>query len=210
MALYKKTLIVCSIIFLCCVVLSMVLLIPCLSQVEAVLFVRDYMVGVACSIIVVLVTTYLQFSFEQNKTLASVLSNIHFFFFDYLCIAMALDPNEQVPKKLWEYYYNGLEKRITETMTELVHMEWLSKKNEKVTMKMVKLFLVLKKEFSINGEKEKEELLERIAYMPGIKEIKDTSLLLAKSNDYAYIREEIIKDYEKAEKYLAKYDNRKK
>ena len=205
MKLYKKTLIVCSIIFLCCTLLSTLFLLPCFSRLEIIIFLRDYMVGVACSIIVVLVTTYLQFRFEQSKTLASVLSGLRFFFFDYLCIAMALDPNEQIPKKLWNYYYEKMEKQVKELTTELLRIEWFSKKKTKLAMEIQKQFLTLRIDLSRTQKREKDEILKEIVGASLIEEIKNSSLLLAQDDVYTHIREEIIKDYEKAEKCLSEY-----
>lgn len=163
------------------------------------------MVGIACSIIVVLVTTYMQFRFEQNKILASVLSSLRFFFFDYLCIAMALDPNEQVPKRFWEYDYDKVEKHIREITSELLSIEWFSKKKNNLVIEIQRQFLILRVELSKTEGKDKETLVKGVIGLPAIKEIKDGALQLAEGDGYTYIKTEIVKDYEEAEKCIAKY-----
>lgn len=61
--------------------LSILFKFTCLGSIELFLFIKDYMIGIACSIIVVLVTTYVQFKFEQRETLNTILTNIQFFYF---------------------------------------------------------------------------------------------------------------------------------
>lgn len=95
MKLYKNTLIISIVILVICVLLSVVFNFTCLSEIGFISFISDYMIGTACSIIVVIVTTFLQFKYEQRKTLNSILSDIQFFFFHYLLVVMSLDPRRK-------------------------------------------------------------------------------------------------------------------
>ena len=133
MKLYKNTLIISIVILVICVLLSVVFNFTCLSEIVFISFISDYMIGTACSIIVVIVTTFLQFKYEQRKTLNSILSDIQFFFFHYLLVVMSHDPREKTSDKLWEYYYDETYKGIRKISTDLSSIEWFSKKKIKTT-----------------------------------------------------------------------------
>lgn len=111
MKLYKNTLIISIVVFVVCVLLSLVFEFTCLSKFNIISFLSDYIIGIACSIVVVIITTFLQFEYEQRKILHSILSDVQFLFFDYLLIVLSLDPAE---KNLIKYGNTIMKKCIME------------------------------------------------------------------------------------------------
>ena len=200
MRLYKKTILICTGIFAVCLILSVVFKFSCLGKFELFLFLKDYMLGIACSLIVVFITTYVQFKFEQRKILNSILSNIQFFFFRYLLVVISLDPSEHTSSKLWEHYYDTMEEDIRKITNGLSDIEWFSKKKSKVITELHKCYLHLLIEMSKALDNQKEDAVKRIVGDPMLKKIKDNALLLAIDNERE--GKEIVENFEKAQKYL--------
>ena len=200
MKLYKKTLLICLCIFSGCLLLSALCRFTCLNQVEVFQFLEDYMIGTACSIIVVLITTYVQFKFEQRKTLNSILLNIQFFYFRYLLVVMSLDPEEQTSSGLWDYYYDSLQEDIKKITHGLSEIRWFSQKKEKTITELQREFLKLLFAMSKELDSQKEYAVKKLVGNPVLKDIRDYALSLSGENDRA--GEEIAADYKKAEAYL--------
>lgn len=197
MKLYKNTLLICSGIFAGCLLLSILFKFTGLGKMELFLFVKDYMIGIACSIIVVLITTYVQFRFEQRKTLNTILTNIQFFYFRYLLVVISLDPEEQAPPKLWEHYYDALQEDIKQITRGLNEIEWFSKKKEKTITALHRGFLQLLISMSKALDTQREHAVKEIVGDPILKDITDNALLLAGDSDRA--GKEIAENYAKAE-----------
>ena len=158
------------------------------------------MIGITCSIIVVLITTYVQFKYEQKKSLNSMLTNIQHFYFQYLLVVMSLDPEEHVPDKLWEHYYDSLLEDIKNIMRGLNEIEWFSKKKEKTTTELYKGFINLWITMNKALDIERECSVKEIVADPALKDIKVNAMLLAVDN--SRVGEEIEKNYNEAEAYL--------
>lgn len=200
MKLYKKTLKYSIVLLLVCVFLSFVFEFSCLSKLNLASFLLDYMIGVACSIIVVVVTTYLQFKYEQEKTLKSILSNIQFFFFDYLLIVLSLDPDEETPDKLWEYYYDETYNGIKKISSELSNLEWFSKAKSKTSGELQVAVLSIMTDMVKASGRRNREGLSQIIDNPMLRVVKNKAILLADSHEY--YKEEIIKNYEQIQEEL--------
>ena len=200
MKLYKKTLKLCACFFGGCLILSILFEFTCLRKIKLFLFAKDYMIGIACSIIVVLITTYLQFKFEQRKTLNSILTNIQFFYFRYLLVVMSLDSKEQTPAKLWEHYYDSLQEDIKKITRELNEIEWFSKNKEMTISKIYRGFLSVLIDMSKALDTQKERAVKEIIGKPILKDIKENALALTNNNER--VRQEISENYEKAEACL--------
>lgn len=200
MKLYKNTLITCICIFAGCLLLSILFKFTCLGEMDLFLFLTDYMIGIACSIIVVLITTYVQFKFEQRKILNSILTNIQFFYFRYRLVVMSIDPKEQVPPKLWEHYYDSLQDDIKKITSKINEIEWFSKKKEKTITELSRSFLKLLIAMSKVLDTQRERAVKGIVGDPILKNIRDSALSLAGANNRA--GEEIAENYEKAEACL--------
>lgn len=203
MKLYKNTLLICTGIFAGCLLLSILFKFTCLGNMEMFLFVKDYMIGIACSIIVVLITTYVQFKFEQRKTLNTILTNIQFFYFRYLLVVISLDPEEQAPPKLWEHYYDALQEDIKQITRGLNEIEWFSKKKEKTITELHRGFLQLLISMSKALDTQRERAVKEIVGDPILKDIRDSALSLAGDNDRA--GKEIAENYAKAEASLEEF-----
>ena len=208
--LYKNTLKISVIVFCACVLLSIVFQFTFSSQLKIVPFLSDYAVGIACSIIVVIVTTLLQFKYEQKKLLNSILSDIHFFLLDYLLIVMSLDPSEETPNKLWEYYYDRVCEEMKSVSPKLSDIEWLRRNKTKIVENLQKSILCVRVEFAKSLDNTKKDNLLYVLDTTLLKEIKDNALLLAEFNEY--YAKEITKNYEKIQEELnkLKYQNNRK
>ncbi len=200
MKLYKNTLKYSVVVFFACVFLSFVFEFSCLSKLNIVSFLSDYMIGIACSIVVVIITTYLQFKYEQEKTLKSILSNVHFFFFDYLLIVLSLDPDEETPDKLWEYYYDETYNGIKKISSELSNLEWFSKTKSKTSGELQIAVLSIMTDMVKASGRSNREGLSQIIDNPMLRVVKNKAILLADSHEY--YKEEIIKNYEQIQEEL--------
>lgn len=200
MKLYKNTLIISILILVICVLLSVVFNFTCLSEIGIISFIADYMIGTACSIVVVIVTTFLQFKYEQRKILNSVLSDIQFFFFHYLLVIVSLDPREKTSDKLWEYYYDETYKGIRKISSNLSSIEWFSQKKIKITANLHQAVLQMMYDMvKFTDRKNKKSILSVIA-APHLKDIKDNAILLASANEYA--AKEIVRNFERVQDEL--------
>ena len=163
-------------------------------------FLSDYMIGIACSIVVVIITTYLQFKYEQEKTLKSILSNVKFFFFEYLLIVLSLDPDEETPDKLWEYYYDETYNGIKKISSELSNLEWFSKAKSKTSGELQIAVLSIMTDMVKASGRSNREGLSQIIDNPMLRVVKNKAILLADSHEY--YKEEIIKNYEQIQEEL--------
>lgn len=200
MKLYKNTLIISTMFFGVCVLLSIIFEFTCISRYQIVSVLSDYMIGVACSIIVVIITTFVQFKYEQKKLLNSILQDVQFFLFRYVLIAISLDPSEEVSLNMWEYYYDEVYNETKNISLQLSNIEWFSKKNSRIAFNLRKAILNIMADLVKNSGKNKKEGLIETVQSSWIKEIKDNALLLTTSNDR--ISKEIIENYDKIEDEL--------
>lgn len=200
MKLYKNTLIISIIVFCVCIALSIVFEFTCISKFQVVSLLSDYMIGIACSIIVVIITTFLQFKYEQRKLLNSILSDVQFFFFDYLLIVISLDPSEETPDKLWEYYYDKIYNGIRNISSQLLNIEWLTKKKTITAGNLEKAVLHVMMDIAKCSGKTKKDSLISVLDQTWLNEIKDNSLALAESNQYAV--KQITNNYDRLHKKL--------
>ena len=119
MKLYKNTIIISIIVFFVCVFLSVIFAFTCISEFQIIKFINDYMIGIACSIIVVIITTFLQFKYEQRKALQTTLSDIRFLLFQFLLVTLSLDSEDDAPDDLWEHHYDEIYNGIRKISSEL-------------------------------------------------------------------------------------------
>lgn len=201
MKLYRNTLIISIIVFCVCIALSIVFEFTCISKFQVVSFLSDYMIGIACSIIVVIITTFLQFKYEQRKLLNSILSDVHFFFFHYWLIAVSIDPNEKTPDKLWEHYYDEVCDDLKKISSQLSTIQWFSKSKSKIADNLQKAVLHIR--IRISEHANKKETLIRILHEPSFKEVKDNAMLLTNAEEYT--AKEIVKNYEEIQHILQNY-----
>jgi len=199
MKLYKNTLIISAIVFVILIILSCIFEFTCISDLKVISFLNNYFIGAACSIVVVIITTFIQFKYEQRKVLKSVLSDVQFFFFHYLLVIMALDPNEKTTDKQWEYYYSEVYNSVRKISSELSNIEWFSKKARTTTGNLQEA--VLNAMINIAKNPNKKSGILRTVNAPWLKKIKDTALMLA--NGEEYYAKEIAENYEKIQRELA-------
>lgn len=193
MKLYKNTLIISIVVFAVCVLLSLVFEFTCLSKFNIISFLSDYIIGIACSIVVVIITTFLQLKYEQRKILHSILSDVQFLFFDYLLIVLSLDPAEKTPDKIWQHYYDKVYNGTRKISSQLSDIEWFSKKKTKTVNNLQKAILQIMINLSKRSDKKEYGLLY-IDDISSLNEIKDNALELAKSSEY--LTKEITHNYE--------------
>ena len=207
MKLYKNTLIISVIVFLICVLLSCVFELTCISRLPIIAFLSDYMIGIACSIIVVIITTFLQFKYEQKKLLNSILQDVQSFLFYYVLIAISLNPDEQASSKSWEYYYDEVYGETKKISLKLSDVEWFSKKNSKIAFNLRKAVLNIMVDLAKPSVENKKKALMDTLQSSWLKEINDNALLLANYNEY--VAKEIKENYKKIELELKSYNTKK-
>ena len=193
MKLYKNTLIISSIVFGVCVLLSIIFNFACISDQKIIMFFSDYIIGIACSIIVVIITTFLQFKYEQKKVLDSILSDVRIFLLHCHLAAISLDPKEETSEGLWDYQYEKLEDEIRKISFQLSEIEWFSKKNAQTAFKLQKAAILIRIEMA--KESHPKRSIEYILRTPSIKDLKENAVALASPNSHD--AQEIYSNYEK-------------
>ena len=193
MKLYKNTLIISSIVFGICVLLSVVFNFACISDLKIITFFSDYIIGIACSIIVVIITTFLQFKHEQKKALDSILSDVRCFLLHCHLAAISLDPEEKATERLWDYHYEKLEDEIRNISIQLSEIEWFSKKNAQAAFKLQKSTILIR--IDMAKEPHPKRSIEYILRTPSIKDLKENAVALASPNSHD--AQEIYSNYEK-------------
>ncbi len=200
MRLYKITFYFAIGVFVLCLLLSGLCACIETDETKGITFFKDCMIGIACSSAVVIVQAILQFRFEQQKVLKSLISNVRFFFFRYMLMAIPYDAEEgEVPETLWEHFYDNLQESIRKITDDLSSIDWILKKNEKKTTAMHKHFLELLIEMSIVSES-KEIAVKAILGHSAIEDIKDITIVLGKHRKDDI--DEIVSNFQKAVAYL--------
>lgn len=200
MKLYKNTLILSLVVFTASLICSTIFRFCSFSSSEVISFLCDYAIGIACSIIVVMATTFLQFKYEQQKILSEVLTEIGFLFFRYYMVAMSLDPKVESSAKLWEYYYDSIEKDIKGITTKLSSLEWFSPKRIKTTMELRKSIISLKIDISLSLSTSPEAAVKVFVGHKVLHDIKEHALQLSGKDEYE--KKRITEYFEKAQKCL--------
>ena len=147
----------------------------------------------------VIITTFIQFKYEQRKALKSVLSDVQFFFFHYLLVIMALDPNERTSDKQWEYYYSEVYNGVRKISSELSNIEWFSKKAKTTTGNLQEA--VLNVMINIAKKTDKSNRILRTVNTSWLEKIKNNAIVLV--NGEEYYAKEIAENYEKIQRELA-------
>lgn len=158
------------------------------------------MIGIACSIIVVIITTYLQFKYEQKKLINSVLSGTQCLFFYYLLVVCSLHTDEETPNKLWEHYYDEIYNAVKKISLEISNIEWFSSKKSKTINKIQQSVLQLMIKITKFSSNDKKYTLKNSIDKDCFKKIKDNVLLLANVDEYTV--KEIVRDYERIQEEL--------
>lgn len=167
-------------------------------------FFKNYSTGIACSIIVVIVTTYLQFKHEREKKLNEISSKIGMFFFKYIILIISLYPEEQTTKVEHKRYYDEFHNITYEIIKELFEITWFSKRKNKLAYDLQTDFMRLYLDMSIDLDKPKKFAIESIANSSLIDNILEKTLLFVKNE---YEKEKILKDAQKAKSYLNELKN---
>lgn len=203
MKLYKKTLVISYIIFFIVLAISVVIELLNLNL-RWLDFFKNYSTGIACSIIVVIVTTYLQFKHEREKKLNEISSKIGMFFFKYIILIISLYPEEQTTKVEHKRYYDEFHNITYEIIKELFEITWFSKRKNKLAYDLQTDFMRLYLDMSIDLDKPKKFAIESIANSSLIDNILEKTLLFVKNE---YEKEKILKDAQKAKSYLNELKN---
>lgn len=150
------------------------------------------MIGIACSIIVVIITTFLQFKYEQKKLLNSILSDIRFFLFQFLLATISFVPKEESSDAVYNYHFDELYNGAKKISSQLTSIEWFSKKKERIALALQKSVMLMMIDMTVHPERKSN--LRCILDTPLLKGLKDNAILLDPSNEQTI--EEIIKNYD--------------
>lgn len=198
MKLYKNTLVVSIILFVFLVALSVIFELTYISESKIASFLEDYLIGIACSIIVVVITTLLQFKYEQKKALNSLISEIQLFFFHCWVAAMASTSPEEVPGTLWKHHCDDIYDGLRKISLGISGIEWFTKSKKKKTVALQRAVLGLRME-TIEFSNDQDMVLNAINNTL-LDEIKENVIFLAGSDDYRI--KEITHNYEKIKQEL--------
>ena len=170
------------------------------EQTEVISFSTDYLVGIACSIVVVIITTYLQFKYEQRRISSSILSDIQFFFFDFLLVVMSFYPDEDESEEVWKYHYEKIYKDTKEISAKLSSIEWFSPIKTKNTNDLQKAIIKIMIYIAKTSNKKEFESINHIVNNNWLSKIKENALLLTNVNEYT--AQQIKYDYDEVFKHL--------
>jgi len=151
---------------------------------------QNYLVGIACSIIVVIITTLLQFNYEQKKAKNKIVSEIRELFFQYYLSVLSSDPNETIPKQTWDYFFEKIEKNIDNIVSQIFDLEWFGKKHQTKANILSNAVIQLKIQMYKNNSIHKEEMIKSIFANPSFKTIEEIALIYATNK---YDKDDIIK-----------------
>ncbi len=204
MKLYKITAIISFIVFGVCLLCSVILgFIPSENNTWIILL-QNYAVGIACSILVVIITTLLQFNFEQQKEKNKLISDIRTLFLHYYLSVLSADPNEKTSQQMWNHYYDRIESCIDDISTCLSNLDWFRKKHLNNANDIHYAVLQLRISLYKNNRQSKEDAVRSILNHSAFDDIEEKSLLYAK-NDYD---KKSIEEYsDKAKEEIEKLSN---
>lgn len=197
MKLYKKTFTICLIAFIVDFIASIFFeFCSGIKNITAFSFINTYLIGIACSLIVVVITAYLQLRFEQNKLFNEILSNIGHFYFHYLLFVIRLS-DEGTNKKILSECIAEIDKDISTIIKQLNEICWFSKKRNHDFLNIQQEFMLISINLCHGGNLSKEtynyfEELKGKNY--SIQKIKDIILKYAPDNCY---EQKSIPDYYK-------------
>lgn len=160
---------------------------------------KDYSVGIACSIIVVIVTTYLQFKHEQEKKLSEISSKIGTFFLKYTILILSLYPEERTREVTYKRYYDEFHDNTYEIVKELFEITWFSKRKNKLAQDLQTDFIRFYLDMSMGLDKPPKFAIESIVNSSLVDNILNKTLSFVKNE---HDKEKILKDAERAKLYL--------
>ena len=203
MKLYKNTLIISIFVLIICVLLSVYFEFYTEERTQLISFSINYSVGIACSVVVVIITTYLQFKFEQRKILSSVLSELRFIFFHSWMVAMSLNSDEETPKTLWKYHYDEIYDVIKKTSSGISQIEWIWFQKKKETNKLNKAIIKLLMDMVKGSDKSEKDCLICLIENPALREAKEIAFSLSKNHEH--YTETIESDFNSLQKELKQW-----
>ena len=199
MKIYKITLWISIIIFATLFILSSILYIW--NDVEIVSFIINWCVGIACSILIVVITTLIQFKVEQKRIIKEIGSNVRNLLFyndlrgDIFTENIEISKeNEEFIKTQEQKWFDGIDESIRKVANNCFEIEFFFK-----SKKMLKLH---KRCFQL-----RIELVKQISKKEIYNQLQSGLLIFAQAT-----LEFDITEYDKTEieKYIKKFkDNRK-
>lgn len=174
--LYIKTIIVCVVGTLLSVIIS-VYLESSTSQIGPLL--QNYAVGLACSLVVVILTTLLQYLHEINRLTNEIMFNIKWIFLCRFLFVLSLCSNEERGVKL---FYDEMDKEISEATDKISQIDFFSKRKNHIYMELSKRLLSLRAEELKYINSPKEIIIEKIILCDEFSEIKKLVFSLTKDD----------------------------
>ena len=188
MKVYKITLYASLIVFSVLTVLSVIL--NFWNENEWLSYINDWCVGIACSIIVVVITTLIQLKEEQKKIINELASAVRMLLFQNVIGGEAFEKDAEQEMTAYQIQsFKQLWKKEIEESTESISkicsgLEFFFKKKE--------MFLIRKNSFLIQVELIKDEPIEDL-YNHSQKNIYELAEALLNLSFADYNREEIAK-----------------
>lgn len=181
MKLYKKTIIVTRVMLICFFILSVLCEFFEFAH-EAII--QSYASGIACSLIVVIVTTYLQFKHEQARLLDEIASSLNSFFFHRYYAVNALLSNKVYADELWEHLYDEIETSIQEVSDKSRKMCFFNKEMSSKVIELCGRMQLIQADCLDVEYKSTKKTLEKIVYNDNIGRIEELALAIEKEGFY--------------------------
>ena len=134
MDVYKITLKISSFIFFLLTFLSIILNVW--NDCEWIAFIINWCVGIACSIVVVIITTFIQFRIEQRKAIKALASEIRLLLFRYEIGGYAFNEDtsadEMSPKQRASFerlWFDEVDQSVKKIQKNCLELEFFFKRN---------------------------------------------------------------------------------
>lgn len=181
MKLYKKTIVVSKIMAICFFILSVV----CeFFEFTHKAIIQSYTSGIACSLIVVIVTTYLQFKYEQERLLDEIASNLNSFFFHRYYAVRDLLSNKTYTVELWEYLHDMIENNIQEISDKSREIRFFNKETESKVIELCGRIQLIQADCLDGNFQSKKKALEKIVFSKNIDRIEELAFVIVKEGFY--------------------------
>lgn len=195
--LYRKTLIACIASAVITFVVAIICKIIGVFWLTGVLdFIANFMIGICCSSLVVILTTHLQINAEYSRLNSNFSSCIRHLSFRFFLSEIEPDMGEVVPERYYTHIMAELNKSLDEVSTACAELCFFNKKKDALLLRVRHSVIKCKINVALEETLTQKDLLDTFIY-------KNKNEIISLLND-ALLLGLAEHDKEEVEKYLAK------
>ena len=200
--LYRKTLIACVITAIVTFVIAIACKIIGVFWLTGVFdFIANFMIGICCSSLVVILTTHLQINAEYSRLNSNFSSCIRRLSFRFSLSEIEPDTDEVLPEQYYAHIMSELNKSLDEVSIACAELCFFNKKKDDLLLSVRRAVIKCKINVALEEAATQKDLL-------------DTFILKNKNEIVSLLNDALVlglaeHDKEEVEKYLAKYGDTK-